>query len=245
MRALTVASGVQAQEIDEGLLLSLELAANEKGLIIQEKEVEWGMTLNEFQASAARNIYRRDPGPTRLLWNFIGLVGEIGEIEGCLVEAPSLDKVDRGKILLEMGDTLWYLAAVADSIGSSLEEAAASSFVPEETMSVARRVSRAIPSFEEDIDSNVHPLMTQALGLGCGRRDLVDEIKKVVHQHKPVNRDRFNLLIAKVLERLSCLASSVNVSMSEVAEANEAKLLKRYPKGWSKEAEKVRFGSEG
>lgn len=85
------------------------------------------MTLREYDAGAkALAVYRKSRMP---FYPVLGICGEAGEI------ADKVKKIvrDRGgvltrrnvrELLLELGDELWYVAALARDLGSSLEEVA-------------------------------------------------------------------------------------------------------------------------
>lgn len=59
----------------------------------------------------------------------LAMCGEAGETANVLKKlirdrASQIDNYDRAKLLLELGDVLWYVAAAASELGSSLEEVA-------------------------------------------------------------------------------------------------------------------------
>lgn len=59
---------------------------------------------------------------TMLFWNVIGLIGESGEIATLLTEYTHDDDLDREKLVKELGDCLWYLAALCTKLGVDLED---------------------------------------------------------------------------------------------------------------------------
>lgn len=85
------------------------------------------MTLNEYQAAARSTaIY---PKEREILYPTLGLTGEAGEV------ADKVKKVIRDdhetftpekkrQIALELGDVLWYAAALAHDLGYTLDEVA-------------------------------------------------------------------------------------------------------------------------
>jgi NTP pyrophosphatase (non-canonical NTP hydrolase) len=85
------------------------------------------MTLNEYQAAAARTaVY---PENMKTVYPLIGLAGETGEV------AEKIKKVLRDHhgvftpeskeaIAKELGDVLWYLAAIAGDLGFTLDDVA-------------------------------------------------------------------------------------------------------------------------
>lgn len=88
------------------------------------------MTPNEYQQAANRtNI---DPNaPTRryypaeiyVAWHAIGLAGEAGEVADHVKKGVFHEKgVNMTKLAEELGDVLWYVAALATVTGFTLEE---------------------------------------------------------------------------------------------------------------------------
>jgi len=87
------------------------------------------LTLNEYQAVAKTTArYPTPPGMT-LGYPILGLAGEAGELANCYKKVL---RDDQGKLsdekakqlALELGDCLWYVAAVAGDLGLSLEDVA-------------------------------------------------------------------------------------------------------------------------
>lgn len=84
------------------------------------------MTLNDYQVRT-KETKKRGMGP---LYSAVALAGEVGEVcneikkhvrddKGTMTE----ERLD--KIILELGDVLWYLASLADDFGVTLEYVAA------------------------------------------------------------------------------------------------------------------------
>lgn len=86
------------------------------------------MTLDEYQAAAhATAIY---PGKgSNILYPTLGLCGEAGEVaelvKKMIRDDGHLMTVERReKLILELGDVLWYVAALALELGMSLSSVA-------------------------------------------------------------------------------------------------------------------------
>lgn len=85
------------------------------------------MTLDDYQAEAKRTLSGNYTTPeSGLTLGALGLAGETGEVvelvKKHLFHATPLD---REKLAKELGDVLWYLAAIAIVTGLSLDDVAA------------------------------------------------------------------------------------------------------------------------
>lgn len=83
------------------------------------------MTFAEYENAAAR--FRIYPKEAAVLYPVLGLCSEIGELAGKIKRiyrnGPE-DKLDLRAITAELGDILWYVAAVAHDLGVSLKDVA-------------------------------------------------------------------------------------------------------------------------
>lgn len=85
------------------------------------------MQLNEYQERALKTaIY---PAETALTYTVLGLASEAGEVAGKLKKLirdgdGELTPRVVGQLAAEAGDALWYLAAVADALGLTLNQIA-------------------------------------------------------------------------------------------------------------------------
>ena len=84
------------------------------------------MTLDDYQAAAARTTNSKLTENERLLDAAAGLAEEAGEILGLVRKhAYQAHVLDRDRLRIELGDALWCLAMTAASAGLTLEELAA------------------------------------------------------------------------------------------------------------------------
>jgi NTP pyrophosphatase (non-canonical NTP hydrolase) len=103
---------------------------------------------------------------------------------------------------------------------------------------LAGRTLIAAPDF--DIAPAEVLIAWNALGLAGEAGEVVDLVKKgVFHQHG-LDRDKLSKELGDVLWYVAALCSTLNLSLSEVMEANIEKLRRRYPEGYSAEASRTR-----
>lgn len=84
------------------------------------------MTLDDYQRQAVADA--RDQG-SELIQRVLGLAGESGEIADKIKRwyrdhQGDPARLDRRTLGAELGDALWYVAALADYLGLTLEEVA-------------------------------------------------------------------------------------------------------------------------
>lgn len=82
------------------------------------------MNLNEYQKQAKKTAFY--PEKHQLIYPTLGLAGESGEVANVVQKlmrdkATVLDDADRKRIAFELGDCLWFMAAIASDIGYDLD----------------------------------------------------------------------------------------------------------------------------
>ena len=81
------------------------------------------MTFDEYSTKAATTAKYHG-----LNYNSVGFGGEAGEYlneyKKFLRSKVDIDEYDNEKLLLELGDTLWYMSQIACDLGSSLNDVA-------------------------------------------------------------------------------------------------------------------------
>ena len=82
-------------------------------------------TLDGYQAEARRTINRALSDDLRLLDAAAGLAEEAGEVLSHVRKHVMRGRgLDRDAVALELGDALWCLTVVADTLGISLDDVA-------------------------------------------------------------------------------------------------------------------------
>lgn len=81
------------------------------------------MTFEEYQQAARSTALY--PAEHQVIYPALGLVGEAGEIANKIKKTLRGDKeLDRDVLADEMGDVLWYLAALASDLDLNLDDVA-------------------------------------------------------------------------------------------------------------------------
>lgn len=83
------------------------------------------MKANDYQHLAVRTLIGKPPqlndAKMMIIWNAMGLAGETGEIVDYLKKGIFHEHgVDPEKVADELGDVLWYIAALAEQYGLDL-----------------------------------------------------------------------------------------------------------------------------
>ena len=85
------------------------------------------MTLDGYQDAAMRTGAhpRGEASDKALGWNALGIAGESGEVADLVKKVIGhKHPLDRHKLAMELGDVLWYVAALANDIGYDLSQIA-------------------------------------------------------------------------------------------------------------------------
>lgn len=86
------------------------------------------MEANEYQKLAARTLIERPGFPIQdkeimAVWDALGLAGEAGEVADDIKKSVFHQHgIDLEKISKEIGDTLWYVAALCTTLGLDMSE---------------------------------------------------------------------------------------------------------------------------
>ena len=76
-------------------------------------------------------------------------------------------------------------------------------------------------------------LMDAAAGLAEEAGEVLGQVRKALYVGHPLDRDRLAKELGDALWCLAALATSLDLSLDAVADANLAKLRARYPEGFS------------
>lgn len=83
------------------------------------------MTLGEYQNLAARTMAPTTDEQRSIMVAALGLTGEAGEVADLVKKwAGHGHTLDRDKLVAELGDVAWYLAALCTYLGVSLDDVA-------------------------------------------------------------------------------------------------------------------------
>jgi len=80
------------------------------------------MSLNEYQNAAAKTAMYKTAH--QILYPALGLAGEAGEVANKVKKMLRDNDFDRDAIVAEVGDVLWYIAALSRDLNVSLQDIA-------------------------------------------------------------------------------------------------------------------------
>ena len=97
-----------------------------------------------------------------------------------------------------------------------------------------------LDAFQQAATRTINPSLTDdqrlldaAAGLAEEAGEVLGHVRKHVMQQRPIDRDAVVKELGDVLWCLAVVASSLGVSLSEVASVNQEKLRARHPAGFS------------
>ena len=89
-------------------------------------------TFEEYEREAAKTAiypFKGSRSSAALSYTGLGLAGEAGEVAGKISKFIRDGELDKRKIALELGDTLWFLTACANELGYTLQDIAQMNYV--------------------------------------------------------------------------------------------------------------------
>jgi len=88
------------------------------------------MLVDDYQEAANRTLVDKfekglTENETMLIWNTLGLAGEAGEVADNIKKAIFHErKINKVQVKKELGDVLWYIAALCENLGFTMEDVA-------------------------------------------------------------------------------------------------------------------------
>lgn len=168
------------------------------------------MNLQEYQGKTARFKAGDVSHKEALAVWALGIAGEAGEV----AEAVVMKR--KQKIGEELGDELFYVAALAGDLGLSLSE-----------FSLDFRIN-----FRMKFATFCNP-ESLALDLSIKAARMAELIKKHLGQGHPIKMAAVKELLADLLLCMASLAAEYELTLDAIAQQNIDKLTKRYPNGFS------------
>lgn len=174
------------------------------------------MDLNEYQTAAVRTA-----GDTSLGVLALGLAGEAGEVADIVIDEQIGDGYELSqRIAKELGDVLWYTAALAYAHGFELASLLGS-----------RKRDTA-----ELLASNFR--LTLKMCGHVGR--LADHVKKHLGHGHDLDLKLIGDALSEILWHIMAIGMRFGQPLARISEINVEKLRVRYPDGFSEEASKAR-----
>ncbi len=163
------------------------------------------MTFNEYKEAAY--VFAVYPRELQIMYPMLGLNGEIAELVAAMNDAEETNSQALRKVQDEIGDILWYVAALATDLDMEFE-----GLIKDYTNTKNNYVANAL------LDLFV------AAGL------LSNTVKKILRDEE-MDRDMLYLLLAMTLTRVATLCDIMGLDPDEIASQNLSKLQGRFTRG--------------
>lgn len=164
------------------------------------------MNASEYQTCAERTMI--DPNNEHRMVNAaLGLCGEAGEVSTSALSTWSPRPDD---LLIECGDCLWYVAQMCKALDISIA-------------SLSTECS--------DLQEMHTTQATRVLYGSCAR--IADTVKKYVFHQRAFDRVEITVPLESVCAVLRYILEGRGYSLGQAFDANNQKLLKRHPNGFS------------
>lgn len=215
---------------------SADLFSNDKRVDVKNEQAVEKISWDKYQPMAVANMNSDISKLERIGNCALGLADEIFELAELLYShwdgkfqvhvaidesVSSLDK--RRKVILELGDILWYCSVLADLFKSRMSNIC--SFLPFSRCDYSSSGSNAAVTFElSKLLVDMVPITTHCKHV-------------VYHGHKidSIMTNEIIVAIVKVVEHVCKIAIEFSATLENVVEFNVLKLRKRYPDGFSSE----------
>lgn len=186
------------------------------------------MTPRQYQRAAMRTIGTFDNVGDRMAFCAMEIMSESGEVANLTYKHLwQGHELDATKIMLELGDVMWGVAAMSETIGVILRMPFKQDWV----------------GTGEYRYSNDRVVKT-ALRLGRWAGLLCDAVVGYLSSGEPNDIARLDPLVDRLFTQLCSLADCFHMTPQQVMDANIAKLQKRYPDGFSPTASIARVDTE-
>lgn len=192
------------------------------------------MNYNEYQNLASRTLIAKpDAAYTdhdmMILWNAFGLAGEAGEVANVVGNILDSEQPNPSRLSSEIGDLLWYAAALCTKLDTSFSVVAEGE--PTEYREILFSRGRG------------YALARMSILLSAKVGGLVDYIKKAIfHRHNSgaVQPAQVLVMLYETMLVVKMICELQELSIEKIMQGNVAKLMKRYPQGYSSTASENR-----
>lgn len=175
------------------------------------------MTPRQYQRAAMRTIGTFDSLADRMAFCAMEIMSESGEVANLAYKHLwQGHELDTNKLMLEIGDVMWGVAAMAQTIGVELVLPKTADY--RTTRHFAGRADR---------------LTRTALRLGKWAGLLSDAVCGYLATGNPNDIAGLDPLVQVIFTQLCSLADWLGMTPSDVMQANIDKLMRRYPTGFS------------
>ncbi len=165
------------------------------------------MTPDEYQQNALRTASMNLGPQVELAVRALGLCGEASEFS---------EEMDPEKLMLEAGDILWYVAALAKAVDTNMSDLVSQlDFDTFQTLHA-----------EDFYDRSPEELLCVTAG------KIAEKVKKHVGHGKPLASDFIRDQLVTAVMLVGQALGIYYISLNDAAEANVAKLKARYPQGF-------------
>jgi len=172
------------------------------------------MNLSDYQSKAMRTS---PPDHDRIKNGCLGLIGESGElvdlVKKYLFQSGKNSPVPVDAITKELGDILWYCAELCEGLGVQFKE---------------------MCPIVEAVSCEWNERRAEKIAI-CLSKDAINAYNDYILSIRPNEPEKISYLISDILIRVSWFASMIGKSLSDIADANIAKLEARYPNGFEAE----------
>jgi NTP pyrophosphatase (non-canonical NTP hydrolase) len=172
-------------------------------------------------ARALQKFFYKDGRHISLAGSALGLCGEAAEVVQLFEEAQPGQDVGQfhTNLKLELGDVLWYVAAMFDSLGKTMLDI--------DSMFPAPDLQKLV-SYAGELE-----ITDLLLHMGRHAGHAADRIKKYEWHGKTLDQNGLFADLTNIVTIVSELAARTGMTVEELFQANVDKLEARYPGGFT------------